>query len=342
MGPILNCCSRDSIGKEEELKLSSYTQIKMSIGSYTIGLKTRLKELMIQNNLGGYIKKTIYSTTTKSNLSTPIHTEIIAGGTDSAINDFKEMIKEVVEENIDHETNPYNDKELSEEDRKKVIIHKTDTRISNRKASDAGDNDEGDDGLLDKAMLMTKIMKSRAKQVLKIVSGIPVLSQYTTGIDEQFSILVREMPKEIISAKSLFHPYSVSSFSMYQTDEVSLLKVCIEWKTGIPYSSIELFTMTGIPLIDTFTLMKDMQCIFADCRITNKFFESERELKTKMLQITKEPFVYHKMALHGMTMKYLTDTFGLMKDKMAQEIIQGDLGVSGVIALKIVQLIKKN
>lgn len=333
-------CAKSNADREAELKLSQYRQIKIMISSYTIGIKTKLKEVMAQSGVGGYIVKTV-STSPNDAHSTPVHTEVVAGGTNAAINEFTETAKEIVEDNIDFEVYAPPMPELSEQDKKRVIIKRTDERLFNRKASDAGDDDSGNENLLEQAVLVTNKVKNKAKQVLNVVSGIPILSEYTSELKEQWSLLIPEMPKELISAKSLFHPFTVCSFTMYRTDELTVLKVCIEWKLGIPYDSIELFTLSGVPMSDTYTLLKDLQCVFADNRITKRFFDMERGLKTEMLKITKEPFVYHKMALHGMTMQYLVKTFGSMKDKMAQEIIQGDLGVSGVVALKIVELIKK-
>eukprot|EP00826_Nyctotherus_ovalis_P045738 TRINITY_DN5090_c0_g1_i4.p1 TRINITY_DN5090_c0_g1~~TRINITY_DN5090_c0_g1_i4.p1 ORF type:complete len:343 (-),score=110.55 TRINITY_DN5090_c0_g1_i4:192-1220(-) len=340
MGSSAHCCSRNLTDKEAELKLVSYRQVKILISSYTPGLKTRLKEVMNQNGVGGFIRKTVY-TTPDDLRSTPVHTEVIAGGTDAAVNEFSEIAREIVEESVDFDVKAPPMPELSEEEKKKVVIMKTDERIFNRKSSDGGDDVSGNENLLEQAVLVTNKMKNRAKQVLNVVSGIPILSEYTSELKEQWSLLIPETPKELISAKSLFHPFTVCSFTMYLTDELSVLKICIEWKLKIPYDSIELFTLSGIPMTDTNTLMKDKQCIFADKRVTKRFFDMEQELKTEMERITKEPFVYHKMAMHEMTMKYLTSTFGSMKEKMAQEIIQGDLGVSGVAALKIVEFIKK-
>jgi hypothetical protein len=345
MGSGSHICAKGGGNKEEELKLSSYCQKKIVIGSYTRGLKTRLKEVMSQNSVGGYITKTVYTTPDDMH-STPIHTEVVVGGTFSNVEEFAELAKEVVEENIDFEVTAPPMLELSEEEKKKVVIRKTDDRIFNRKTSDAGEDNSGNENLLDQAVLVTNLVtnkvRNRAKQVFKVVSGIPILSQYTNDINEQFSVLVTEMPKELISAKSLFHPFSVCSFTMYKTDELSVLKICIEWKLGIPYDSLDLFTLSGVPMTDTYTLMKDKQCVFADKRVTRRFFATEQELKSVMQKIIQEPFVYHKIALHGMSMQYLIKTFGGIKEKMAQEIIQGDLGISGVAALKLVKFIQKS
>eukprot|EP00826_Nyctotherus_ovalis_P053944 TRINITY_DN703_c0_g6_i5.p1 TRINITY_DN703_c0_g6~~TRINITY_DN703_c0_g6_i5.p1 ORF type:complete len:371 (-),score=95.25 TRINITY_DN703_c0_g6_i5:45-1157(-) len=340
MGTIYQCCNRNGPIKEEEIKLSTYKQIKVQIGSYTIGLKTRLKELMAQCGVGGVIRKTVH-VTPDSIHSTPVYTEVVAGGTEAAVAEFVEIVKEVVEDDIDFEVKSPPMPDLSEESKKKAIIQKTSARIYNRKGSDVGDDEAGDDNFLGQAVLVTNKMKNRAKQVLNVVSGIPILSEYTSELKEQWSLLVKEMPKELISARSLFQPYSICSFTMYRTDELSILKVCIEWKLGIPYDSIELFTSSGVPMTDTYTLLKEKQCVFADARMTRRFFEKEGKLKEEMKSITEEPLVYHNMALHGMTTEYMKRTFGGMKEKMAQEIIQGDLGVSGVIALKIIELIKR-
>jgi len=340
MGSASQLCAKKGGSKEEELKLSEYHQKKIVIGSYTLDLKKKLKEVMVQHGLGGYITKTVYKTPDNIH-STPIHTELIVGGKFSDVNDFIDIAKEVVEEGIDFEATAPPMLELTEEEKKKVVIRRTDDRIFHRKSSDVGDDQGDDEDLLKQAVLVTHKVKNTAKQVLKVVSGIPVLSTYTSDIKKQFSVLVPEKPKELISAKSLFHPFSVCSFTMYKTDKLSVLKVCIEWKLGIPYDCVDLFTLSGVPMTDTYTLMKDKQCIFADKRVTRRFFETEQELKRVIQEITQEPFVYHKMALHGMSMQYLTKTFGGMKEKMAQEIIQGDLGISGVAALKIVKFIQK-
>lgn len=340
MGTICQCCNRSTPVKEEELKLSTYKQIKVQIGSYTLGLKTRLKELMAQCGVGGVIRKTVH-VTPDGVRSTPVYTEVIAGGTEAAVAEFAEISREAVEDDVDFEVKSPPMPDLNEEARKKVVIQKTSARIYNRKSSDAGDDEAGDDNLLEQAVLVTNKMKNKAKQVLNVVSGIPILSEYTSELKEQWSLLVKEMPKELVSTRSLFQPFSICSFTMYRTDELSVLKICIEWKLGIPYDSIELFTSGGVPMTDTYTLLKEKQCVFADTRVTRRFFEKEEKLKEEIKNITEEPLVYHNMALHGMTTAYLKKTFGTMKQKMAQEIIQGDLGVSGVTALKIIELIKR-
>eukprot|EP00826_Nyctotherus_ovalis_P049867 TRINITY_DN6056_c0_g1_i14.p1 TRINITY_DN6056_c0_g1~~TRINITY_DN6056_c0_g1_i14.p1 ORF type:complete len:273 (-),score=76.43 TRINITY_DN6056_c0_g1_i14:159-914(-) len=226
------------------------------------------------------------------------------------------------------------------QEKKRVVVEKTDARIANRKASDAGDDNDANSGILGTAVLVTNQMKNRAKQVLNVVSDIPLLSEYTNDLKEKWSLLVKEQPKELICAKSLFHPFSVYSFAFYPDDGPSVMKACLEWKLQIPYDSIELYTTSGVPLNDSFTLTKEKQCIFVDARITKKFFDREAKLKSDMMKITKEPFVYHNMALHEMTLDYMVSTFKNMNEMLAQEIIRDDLKVSGNTAVKILAIAK--
>jgi len=335
------CKSMFARSKQTEVQLPDYEQIQIIIGSYTKGLKTRIKQAMIQSNLGGLIEKTVYKQVDEVH-DTPIHTQVIAGGAKGDLEDFSNMIKEVVEESIDLEIRPYPSPKLLEEEKKHVVIVRTDTRITNRKSSDAGDDNDMNDGILGTAVLVTNQMKNRAKQVLNIVSDIPVLSEYTSDLKEKWSLMVKEQPKELICARSLFHPLSVYSFSFYPEDGPGVMKTCLEWKLRIPYDSIELYTMSGIPLKDSFTLTKEKQCIFVDTRVTTKFFEKETKLKNNMIKITKEPFVYHNMALHGMTLEYLVSTFKSMNEVLAQEIIKDDLKVSGNTAIKILAIAKRH
>jgi hypothetical protein len=110
--------------------------------------------------------------------------------------------------------------------------------------------------------------------------------------------MVKEQPKELICAKSLFHPFSVYSLAFHLEDGPGVMKACLEWKLGIPYDSIELYTMSGVPLRDSFTLEKEKQCIFVDTRVTKKFFEKQTRLKNDMMKITKEPLfitIWHYM-----------------------------------------------
>lgn len=310
------------------------TQFKISIGSYTQGLKTQLKELMIQTGISGTLKKTLYTIYTHS---TPIHTELLITGSESNIDEFIVKAKQVVEDNVSFEV-AVTELNIHEG---KVIIQKTDERISNRRGSDIGDECATESTLFDDAMVVTNKAKDKGKQVLNFAANLPIISNYTGGLKDKDSLLIKEMPREMITVKSLFHPYSVCSFSMYHTDEISVLKVCIEWRLGIPYDSIELFSTTGEPMKDIYTLLKDKLCIFTDNRITYKFFEKEKDLRAEIEKIVEEPLVYHRIASHGMTMDYLIETFSSMNDKMALDIIQGDLSISGIAALKILQLIKK-
>lgn len=325
--------------KQEEVQLPDYEQIQVIISSYTKGLKTRLREVMIQSSLGGYIQKTVYNFVDEIH-DTPIHTQLIAAGKRGSLDHFTGLIKEVVEESVDIDIKPYSSPELSEEEKKTVVIKKTDVHIANRKSSDAGDDNDANEGILGTAVLVTNQMKNRAKQVLNVVSDIPLLSEYTKDLNEKWSLLVKEQPKELICAKSLFHPFSVYSFAFYPEDGPGVMKACLEWKLQIPYDSIELYTVSGVPLTDAFTLTKEKQCIFVDARITAKFFEKEAHLKNELMKVTKEPFVYHNMALHEMTYDNMKGTFRDMNDALAQDIIKNDLSVSGSIAVKILAIAK--
>eukprot|EP00826_Nyctotherus_ovalis_P049868 TRINITY_DN6056_c0_g1_i6.p1 TRINITY_DN6056_c0_g1~~TRINITY_DN6056_c0_g1_i6.p1 ORF type:complete len:340 (+),score=95.24 TRINITY_DN6056_c0_g1_i6:207-1226(+) len=336
MGTCKSMFTKDS---KDEVKLPDYEQIEVVIGSYTKGLKTRLKDVMLQSGLGGYIRKTIYNLVDEVH-DTPVHTQVIAGGKRGDLESFSLIIKEVVEESIDLDIRPHSLPEFSEEEKKRVVVEKTDARIANRKASDAGDDNDANSGILGTAVLVTNQMKNRAKQVLNVVSDIPLLSEYTNDLKEKWSLLVKEQPKELICAKSLFHPFSVYSFAFYPDDGPSVMKACLEWKLQIPYDSIELYTTSGVPLNDSFTLTKEKQCIFVDARITKKFFDREAKLKSDMMKITKEPFVYHNMALHEMTLDYMVSTFKNMNEMLAQEIIRDDLKVSGNTAVKILAIAK--
>jgi len=333
------CKSMFGNNKSSEFKLSDYTQKQITIGSYTKGLKARIKEVMIQTNLGGFIRKTVYNVVDEVH-DTPIHTQVIAVGKNYDLELFEVILKEVVEKSVETESKPYPSPELSEEERKHVVIMKTHPNITNRKGSDVGDDSNSNEGILGTAVLMTNQVKNKAKQVLNVMADIPVLSEYTSNLNEKWSLLVKEQPKELICAKSLFHPFSVYSFSFYPEDGPSVMKVCLEWKLQIPYDSIELYTTLGIPLTDAFTLAKEKQCIFVDTRVTTKFFEKEARLKEKMMKITKEPFVYHNMALHEMSLDNMKSTFKNMNEALAQDIIKNDLKVSGSIAIKILAIAK--
>jgi uncharacterized Fe-S cluster-containing radical SAM superfamily enzyme len=69
---------------------------------------------------------------------TPIHAQAIAGGTKGDLEHFSDIIKDVVEESIDVDIKPYTSYELKEEERKHVVIVKTDAGICNRKSSEQG------------------------------------------------------------------------------------------------------------------------------------------------------------------------------------------------------------
>ena len=158
---------------------------------------------------------------------------------------------------------------------------------------------------------------------------------------EKWSLTVKELPRELISTRSLFHPFSTYTFSLYNDDSLGVMKSCIEWKLRIPFDYVELYTTAGVPLTDACTLMREKECIFVDARVTNKFFETEYNLKNEIEEISKEPLILHKMALHGMNMAYLKGTFKDMDEILAQKILKEDLSVSGTIASKILMLIKK-
>eukprot|EP00826_Nyctotherus_ovalis_P033831 TRINITY_DN2759_c0_g1_i5.p1 TRINITY_DN2759_c0_g1~~TRINITY_DN2759_c0_g1_i5.p1 ORF type:complete len:339 (+),score=80.17 TRINITY_DN2759_c0_g1_i5:246-1262(+) len=335
----MGTCSTCGKAKHDEYQLPDYHEILITIGSYTKGLKTRIREVMTQSDLTGVIHKTIHSCVEEDHV-TPIHTRVIAGGKRSDLDNFSETVKEIVDESIHIRVKPLPSPELTEEEKKTVTIIKTDSRIENRKSSDAGIVDETSEGLLETAMLVKNQMKTRAKQVLNVVSDIPLLSEYTNDLREKWSLLVKEQPREFISAKSLFHPFSVYNFAFYPEDGPNVMKICLEWKLHIPFDAIELYTMAGIPLIDSFTLIQEKQCIFVDTRVTKKFFTKETRLKKDLMKITKEPFVYHSMALHEMTFDYMMSTFKTMYDVRAQNILKKDLKVSDITAVKILALVK--
>lgn len=334
-----SCNTMFSKDKQTEVEMPNYEQIQVIIGSYTKGLKTRLKQVMAQSNLCGYVQKTTYKAVDEIH-DTPIHTQVIAGGKKEDLEHFSDLVKGIVEESIDIEIKAHPLPQFTEEEKNHIVIMKTADNISNRKSSDAGDDNDENEGILGTALLVTNQVKNRAKQVLNVVSDIPVLSEYTNDLMEKWSVLVREQPKELICAKSLFHPFSVYSFAFYPEDGPSVMKACLEWKLQIPYNSIELYTTSGIPLKDSFTLTKEKQCIFVDIRVTKRFFDKEARLKNDIMKITKEPFVYHNMALHEMTLDYMVSTFKGMNELLAQDIIKNDLKVSGSTAIKILAIAK--
>ena len=334
------CASSDSRTNSDN-DIAAYTEINITIGSYTKGLKTKIREVMAQSGIVGSIKKTVYEDSDDIH-DTPIHTEVIAGGSEDQLAEFSELIREVVEPTIDFEITPSQESVFFQSEKRYPIIEKTDKNIASRKGSDVGDDNESDEGIYSTAVKVTGRMKNKAKKVLSIVSEIPVISEYTTHLRANWSLLIREQPKNLISAKSLFHPYSVYSFSLYQDDTPSVLKACLKWKLRIPEDSIELFTMSGVPLIDSYTLVKEKQCIYVDKRVTDKFFEHEEELKANRMKITQEPYVYHRMALNGLNLGYMKKMYKNMDKKLAQEILKGDLMISGTVAMKILEVIDSN
>ena len=332
------CNSNPNTIPESELVLASYRQIRLQIFSYTRGLKTRIKEVMMQSNVGGTIKKTVLNKVDNIH-SNPIHTEVIIGASENTLPGFLELAKEIFEKSVDYKLIPYPIPELDKEARNNVVIEKTNPKLVNRKSSDAGDFGNEDDILANTA-LITNRLKNQAKLLVNVASSIPFLSAYTSDLKDEMCLLINEMPRVSISTRSLFHPYVMCTFCLYEGDELSQFKVCIEWKYNIPFDFIELFTMTGERLNDVYTLMQDKECIFVDARITKKFFEKESVLKAAMSKITEEPFVYHKMVHNKMTMNYLIKTFLSIEEKMALTTIMKDLDVTGVIAAQIIKMIK--
>ena len=274
---MCGCCSSHNSVPEQELR--DYKQVKIQIDSYTKGLKSQLKELMMQSGIGGYIQKKAYEGDEGINHISPIHTEIITGGPINSIDEFTDLIPEVVEESVNYEILPYPNPELTERGKLVAVIVKTEPKIINRKNSDEGDDTEAD-GALDTALLIANQMKNRAKKVLSILSSIPIISDYTGDLNEQFAMFVEEMPRELISAKSLFKPPTILTFSMYRDDDPNLLKASLEARLGIPFGAIELYTCSGILLTDLYTLLKNKECIFVDARITRVFFEVEQDRKS--------------------------------------------------------------
>ena len=124
-------CSKGK-GNDQELVIKDYRQTKILIASYTKGLKTQLKEVMTQSNVGGSVTKRLYEDRTES-YSTPIHTEVICGGTESAVNEFKDLVKEVVEEGVDFDFVDFPEPEMSEKEKAKPVIKPPDKIIINRK-----------------------------------------------------------------------------------------------------------------------------------------------------------------------------------------------------------------
>ena len=210
-----------------ELEIKDYEELKITIESYTKGLKSRIKELAIQTNLCGFIEKKIYSEVDEIH-NTPIYTEAILGGRRGDLDELSSIIKEVVEDSVELEVKPCHEHILSENDKKGVIIMKTMVNIANRRNSDAGEEKNGDEGVVDQVVEQTVLvanqMKNKAKRVLNVVSDIPILSEYTNDLKEKWSLLVKEQPKTLISAKSLFHPFSVYSFQLYLDDNPNVFK----------------------------------------------------------------------------------------------------------------------
>lgn len=318
----------------------AYSELTAVIESYTKGLKTRLRDSMDQNSLGGTVTKTILEPGKDVALQdNPIYTEVIAIGKVADVATFRDLIDDIVEKSV---TIDKKVKDIVQPEEKKVaLIMPTSERLLTRRGSDAGDDPEERKGA-SAAKKAQAQAADKTRAMLSAMSNIPVLADYAGNLEEKWSIKVKEEPRELITATSLFHPFGVYSFPLYSDDGPGVLMSCLEWRLGIPYDALELFTMNGIPLNDVDTLQKEKQCIYVDNRITLNFFSSPQEkvLIKQIEAISSEPFILHKMALHKMTVASLKDTLLTMSEELAISVLKDDLNVSNIVAVRILGLIK--
>ena len=341
----MGICTGTFLSKATNIDLSrKYVQLTAIIASYTKGLKDRLKETMIEGGMIGTIKKTILPVEkNEEHQGNPIYTEIVAIGPEGDIDEFTEQIKQIVDKEIETEIKTTEVAAPAADAKRKIEVMKTEAKIANRRPSDAGSEHVYENNMADAASKAANDVKGKAKKMLAAVANIPILSEYTGDLEGKWSIKIAETPRILISAVALFHPFAVYSFPLYKDDGPNVLKSCLEWKTGIPSQCMELFTKSGLPITDPDTLIKEANCFFVDIRVTAAFFNGpkEKELKAQMERFTKEPFTFHKMSLHNLTVDNLSNIFNGMEEKRAQSILQEELSISGIIAAQLLSLIKK-
>lgn len=324
-------------------KSEGFSKLEATIQSHTRGLKTQIKESMDERELYGTIKKvSIEPGVDTDTRPVPIQTEIVAQGDADDVADFAELLKEIVEEDIEVETKITAIEQLVPKEEQKIIMEQTSEKIATRKGSDAGEESGESDPEADMVKKAKAQMREKAKQMISAVSNIPFLAEYADQVIGKWSLKTAEEPKELITATSLSHPVIVFSFPFYPGDGPSVLKTCIEWKLKIPFDDIELFTVLGNPLTDIDTLQNEKNCWFVDKRITERFFSSGDDAKLKNLveKITTDAIVLHKMALNGMNAKFFKEILETINEQTAVRLIKEDLDISGIIALRIISLVK--
>ena len=328
-----------------ELTISNtYSKCAISLESYTKGLKSRLKQMMEERGLDGTIRKLIYPPgEDKAIGGNPIFTEVIAYGKTTNVNSMETDVKEMMAANVEISSKIEEIKEPSKDDKdnNKIIIEKVRDKISSRRLSDGGEEMLKEVGITDVANIAKNNVKQKAKKMFEMMSNIPVLSAYTSDIQEKWANKMDEVTRVQVSAMSLFHPLVVYSFPLYIDDAPNILRSCIEWKTGIPFESIELYTEEGMPLVDAETLQKTQAAIYVDTRVTDNFFTNPKakQLRTKIEKMIKDPFVYHKMALYNITEEDLAKLFKKMSHDNAMNILKVDLSVSSINAARFLSLI---
>lgn len=346
----MGACANSSFFSNMELNLGGdtkegFAELDAFIQSYTPGLKTQLRDLMAERDIFGQVVKNILPPGKDVNdKNNPIQTLIHCKGAEGDIKDFAETIKEVVDENVVNTTKITEIQELGPPETLKTIIEPTVEKIKNRRGSDAGDDPKEESKEINVVAKTKAKMREKAKVLINTISNIPFLAEYADQVKEKWSLRIEEQPKEVFTITSLFPPAGTYSFPLYKTDGPWVLKACLEWKTGIPFEAVELYTTKGIPLTDPDTLQKEKKCIYVDTRVTQEFFKNheEAQFKKKLDEIIDEPFVLHKMALHKMTVESLKTDLLKKDDEMAIGLLKEDLCISGVIALKILKIIRAN
>ena len=337
------CCKGCCGGAELALGPNApRSEIKVTIQSYMKGLKSRLRDSMEQYNLVGTVQKTVLEAGEgiKDN-SNPIYTLINARGKTFDVSSFSGVIDDIVDDGVDVDRDIKDIVPPSEDPTNMALVLESPELLMVRKSSDGGDNPE-ERKVASVAAKAKGQIADKARAMMATLSKVPGLSDYTDGMEEKWSIKIKEAPKELVTATSLFHPFGTYSFPLYPDDGPSILIACLQWRLKIPSDSLELYTLNGVPLNDVDTLQKEKQAIYVDSRVTASFFaaETERPLLKLIEAISSEPFMLHKMALHKMTVEWLKQTLLPMSEEMAIGILKEDLNVSSVIAIRLLTMIK--